>query len=63
MLDKAQMAKAIVEALGSKGGAGKSPDELWEAVAEGIIESIKTTAVVTGTTPPNGGPLVSGKIQ
>lgn len=38
-----------------------SLDKIAEAIANAVIEELKA-AVVTGTCPPNGGPLTLGKI-
>lgn len=38
-----------------------SLDKIAEAIAGAVIDELKA-AVVTGTCPPNGGPLTLGKI-
>ncbi|HET9235915.1 MAG TPA: hypothetical protein VFO10_01620 [Oligoflexus sp.] len=55
-------------ALGAKlKSAAKSvngdSDIAWDKVAEAILLHISGNALVIGVAPPNGGPIVEGKIQ
>ena len=54
------LANALISAAAGTDG---NAEQAWTKVAKAIIDHITANAFVAGIAPPNGGPLIDGRIE